>query len=122
MAYGCSRHRDRGSAVCPVTVYQRTPAELTALVDKIEAVVRDNVRSLRTSLVDQTDLREVFQTMLPDGLTFRPARVADGKRQIWEIEGDATRPSTAWVTIGFVRITTRVAPNSPPTAPRTATS
>jgi len=27
--------------------------------------------------------------MFPDGLRFRPARVTDGKRQIWEIEGDA---------------------------------
>jgi len=186
MAYGCSRHRDRGSAVCPVTVYQdmgeveaalvhqlqtyvlgddvlatvlgqvraeieaqipqrqadiaaleaelasvrdeqkrlakavalakdipelvaelhqrsariqnleaqliaakRTPAELAALVDKVEANVRANVASLRTSLADQADLREIFQAMFPDGLTFEPARTPDGARQIWKITGDA---------------------------------
>jgi DNA invertase Pin-like site-specific DNA recombinase len=186
MAYGCSRHRDRGSAVCPVTVYQdmaeveaalvhqlqtyvlgddvlskvlgqvraeieaqipqrkadiaaleielanvrteqkrlakavaladnvpelvtelhqrsariqnleaqliaakRTPAELAALVDKVEANVRANVASLRTALADQADLREVFQAMFPDGLTFEPARTPDGNRQIWKISGEA---------------------------------
>jgi site-specific DNA recombinase len=186
MAYGCSRHRDRGSAVCPVTVYQdmaeveaalvhqlqtyvlgddvlatvlgqvreeieaqiprrkvdiaaleselaavrveqkrlakavaladnvpelvaelhqrlariqnleaqviaakRTPAELVALVDKVEANVRANFASLRTALADQADLREVFQAMFPDGLTFEPARTPDSARQIWKISGEA---------------------------------
>lgn len=160
--YGCSRHRDRGSAVCPVTVYQskaeveaalidqlqtyvlgdqalamvlgqvrteieaqlpqrrddiaaleaelasvraeqkrlakavalsddvpelvvelqqrsariqnleaqliaakRTPEELAALVDRVEANVRANVASLRGALAEQSDLREVFQAMFP---------------------------------------------------------
>jgi hypothetical protein len=186
MAYGCSRHRDRGSAVCPVTVYQskaeveaalidqlqtyvlgddalamvlgqvraeieaqlpqrhddiaaleaelagvraeqkrlakavalsddvpelvvelqqrsariqnleaqliaakRTPEELAALVDRVEANVRANVASLREALADQSDLREVFQAMFPRGLTFEPARTPDGARQIWKISGDA---------------------------------
>jgi site-specific DNA recombinase len=68
---------------------RRTPAELAALVDKIEANVRANVASLRTSLVDQTDLREIFQAMFPDGLTFEPARTPDGARQVWKISGEA---------------------------------
>jgi DNA repair exonuclease SbcCD ATPase subunit len=186
MAYGCSRHRDRGSAVCPVTVYQskaeveaalvdqlqtyvlgdqalsmvlghvrteleaqlpqqradiaaleaelarvqleqkrlaravalsddvpelvvelqqrssrirnleaqliaarRTPADLAALVDRVEENVRSNIRSLRRALTDQADLGEVFQAMFPHGLTFEAARTPDGARQIWKISGDA---------------------------------
>jgi ABC-type transporter Mla subunit MlaD len=68
---------------------KRTPAELAALVDKVEANVRANVASLRTALMDQADLREVFQTMFPDGLSFEPARTPDGARQIWKISGEA---------------------------------
>jgi DNA invertase Pin-like site-specific DNA recombinase len=186
MAYGCARHRDRGNAVCPVTVYQskaevegalveqlqtyvlgeqalamvigqvraeieaqlpqrhddiaaleaelasvraeqkrlakavalsddvpelvvelqqrsvriqnltaqliaakRTPAELAALIDRVEANVRANVVRLRQALVDQADLREVFQAMFPDGLTFEATRTPDGARQIWKISGEA---------------------------------
>lgn len=186
MAYGCSRHRDRGNAVCPVTVYQskaevegalveqlqtyvlgeqalamvigqvraeieaqlpkrhddiaaleaelatlrteqkrlakavalsddvpelvvelqqrsariqnlqaqliaarRTPAELASLVDRVEANVRANVARLRESLADQADLRQVFQSMFPSGLTFAPARTPDGSRQVWKISGEA---------------------------------
>ena len=185
-AYGCSRHRDRGNAVCPVTVYQskaeveaalidqlqtyvlgdqalamvlgqvraeieaqlpqrrddvaaleaelasvraeqkrlakavalsddvpelvvelqqrsvriqsleaqliaarRTPAELAALVDRVEANVRTNIALLREALAAKADLREVFQSMFPGGLTFEPARTPDGSRQIWNISGDA---------------------------------
>lgn len=39
MAYGCSRHRDRGSAVCPVTVYQNKAEVEAALVDQLQAYV-----------------------------------------------------------------------------------
>jgi hypothetical protein len=42
---------------------RRTPAELAALIDRVEANVRANVAQLRQALVDQSDLREVFQTM-----------------------------------------------------------
>src|SRR5262249_7710863 len=68
---------------------RRTPAELTALVDRVEANVRANVAKLRDALADQADLREVFQAMFPDGLSFEPARTPDGSRQIWKISGDA---------------------------------
>ena len=46
---------------------KRTPAELAALVDRVEANVRANVANLRQALVDQTDLREVFLAMFPEG-------------------------------------------------------
>jgi site-specific DNA recombinase len=186
MAYGCSKHRDRGTAVCPVTVYQdmaevegaliyqlrhlltgsmldlvigkirgeisaqipqreaeiealesqlatarseqrrlakavalsdeipelvtelqqrsarihnleaqllsarRSPAELAALVDKVESAVRDDLQTLRNVLAEPADLGAVFRTMFPGGLTFSAARTPDGKRQIWEIEGEAS--------------------------------
>lgn len=39
MAYGCSRHRDRGNAVCPVTVYQSKQEVEAALVDQLQTYV-----------------------------------------------------------------------------------
>ena len=68
---------------------RRTPGELAALIDRVEANVRTNVARLRQALVDQADLREVFQAMFPDGLTFEPARPPDDSRQIWKISGNA---------------------------------
>ena len=38
-AYGCSRHRDRGSAVCPVTVYQSKAEVEAALIDQLQTYV-----------------------------------------------------------------------------------
>lgn len=208
MAYGCARHRDRGNAVCPVTVYQskeeveaalvdqlqtyvlgeqalamvigqvraeieaqlpqrhqdiavleadlasvrveqkrlakavalsddvpelvmelqqrsariqnleaqlvaarRTPAELAALVDRVEANVRARVTALRHSL-DQADLREVFQAMFPDGLTFEPARTPDGARQIWKISGYADFAAVA--EAGLVSFSSRPQRDSNP--------
>lgn len=68
---------------------RRTPGELAALIDRVEANVRANVARLRQALVDQADLREIFQAMFPDGLTFEPARTPDDSRQIWKISGNA---------------------------------
>ena len=45
------------------------------------------MQELRKALAEQRDLREVFLTMFPNGLTFRPARTPDGSRAIWRIEG-----------------------------------
>jgi hypothetical protein len=59
------------------------------LIDRVEANVRTNVVRLRQALVNQADLREVFQAMFPDGLTLEAARTPDGMRQIWEISSDA---------------------------------
>jgi hypothetical protein len=39
MAYGCARHRDRGNAVCPVTVYQNKEEVEAALVDQLQTYV-----------------------------------------------------------------------------------
>jgi site-specific DNA recombinase len=39
MAYGCARHRDRGSAVCAVTVYQSKAEVEAALVDQLQTYV-----------------------------------------------------------------------------------
>ena len=62
---------------------RRTPAELAALIDRVEANVRTNVAKLREALGDEADRREVFQAMFPDGLSFEPTRTPDGARQIW---------------------------------------
>jgi hypothetical protein len=67
---------------------RRSPAELAALVDRVEANVRTNVAKLRESLADEADRREVFQAMFPEGLTFEPTRTPDGSRQIWKISGN----------------------------------
>jgi ABC-type transporter Mla subunit MlaD len=50
---------------------KRTPEELAALVDRVEANVRANVASLRGALAEQSDLREVFQAMFPPGPDLR---------------------------------------------------
>lgn len=68
---------------------KRSPAELDALIDRVEANVRASAAKLREALADDTDRREVFQAMFPDGLTFEPARTPNGSRQIWKISGDA---------------------------------
>ena len=78
-----------------VAAARRTPAELAALVDRVEATVRANALRIREALVDQDDLREVFRAMFPDGLTFEPARTPDGTRQIWKINGFADFASLA---------------------------
>jgi hypothetical protein len=39
MAYGCARHRDRGNAVCPVTIYQSKEEVEAALVDQLQTYV-----------------------------------------------------------------------------------
>ena len=58
-------------------------------MDRVEENVRANIQSLREALADQVDLREVFHTVFPSGLTFEAARTPDGCRQIWKISGDA---------------------------------
>lgn len=82
-----------------VIAAKRTPTELINLIDKIETIVRGNLRALRASLDHPTDLREVFGAMFPTGLTFAASRTPDGQRQIWEIEGHASFARLA--TLGF---------------------
>jgi hypothetical protein len=80
---------------------KRTPAELAALVDRVEANVRANVANLRHALADQGDLREVFQAMFPSGLTFEAARTPDGSRQVWKISGEVDLSAITENSSGF---------------------
>ena len=87
-----ARRVPKSRAAGQLIAAKRTPAELAALVDRVEANVRANVATLRHSLGNQgaeSDLREVFLAMFPHGLTFEPTRTPDGSRQIWLIRGDA---------------------------------
>ena len=69
---------------------KRTPDDLVLLIEKIEASARAKLHDLRTALADKRDLREVFLTLFPDGLTFTPARAPNSDRQIWRITGSAS--------------------------------
>jgi hypothetical protein len=46
-------------------VTRRTPADMAALVERVEENVRTNIRSLRAALTERPDLRDVFHTTLP---------------------------------------------------------
>src|SRR6185312_4983945 len=61
MAYGCSRHRDRGSAVCPVTVYQ----SLDEVHDALLAQLQRNV--LEESMLDTISdmIRDEIAAQIP---------------------------------------------------------
>lgn len=69
---------------------KRTPDELAALVAHVEVSARRRLADLRGALQDQRDLREVFLSVFPNGLTFTPGRSDDGRRSVWRIEGDAS--------------------------------
>ena len=69
---------------------RRTPDELASLVTRIETSARSRLHDLRTALADRRDLREVFLSLFPEGLTFTPARSPDGARQVWRISGAAS--------------------------------
>ncbi len=72
---------------------RRTPAELVALIAKIESSAREKLADLRSALADQRDLRDVFLALFPSGLTFTPDRSPDGGRQVWRITGSANLSS-----------------------------
>lgn len=72
---------------------KRTPDDLVALVTRIETSARARLHHLKTALADRRDLREVFLSLFPDGLTFTPARSPDGERQLWRIAGTANLSS-----------------------------
>lgn len=69
---------------------RRTPEDLAALVTQIEAGARAKLADLRSALAEQRDLREVFLALFPDGLSFTPARMPEGERAVWHIEGAAS--------------------------------
>ena len=68
---------------------KRTPQELVQLSKKIEEGARAKLDDLRSALADQADLREVFLTLFPSGLTFTADRTPDGERAVWRITGNA---------------------------------
>lgn len=67
---------------------KKTPDELAKLVKQIEISARTKLADLRAALTDESDRRQLFLALFPDGLTFAPDRTPDGKRQIWRISGD----------------------------------
>lgn len=73
---------------------------------QIEKTARTKLADLRAALADESDRREVFLALFPDGLTFAPTRTPDGKRQVWHITGDIDLGSLIAAT-GSKRIATR---------------
>ena len=77
LCYGCAKHHERGSAVCPVTVHQPMHEVEAALVDHLQ-------KHVLSEGVLQLVLAEIRK------LSFTPARSTDGTRAIWRIEGSAS--------------------------------
>jgi hypothetical protein len=67
---------------------RRTPVMVADVLARTETAARAKLADLRTALTaDLLAMREVFQTLFPDGLTFRPATSAP--RRVWAISGSA---------------------------------
>jgi hypothetical protein len=65
-----------------------TPAMVADVLARAEMSARAKLADLRTALdADLPAMREVFQALFPDGLTFRPAENA--ARRVWAISGTA---------------------------------
>ena len=117
-ADACTRHRERGAEVCPVTVMQPMDEVEAALVEVVQreiltlTVVESRLRRSPPSgrgadaeaggrhrgvrgragrASDRADLREVFLALFPDGLTFTPAWAHDKRRRrrVWHVKGAA---------------------------------
>lgn len=93
-----------------IVAVKKTPDELKKLVKQIEATARTKLADMRAALEDESDRREVFLALFPDGLKFAADRTPDGKRQVWRIRGDIDLGSLIDAT-GSKRITTRAAAN-----------
>lgn len=85
---------------------KRTPKELVALVKQIEANARAKLADLRSALANQSDRREAFLALFPDGLALSAARTPGGECQVWRITGGADLGSLTGGD-GSKRITTR---------------
>lgn len=85
---------------------KQTPDELAKLVKQIETSSRAKLADLRAALADESDRREAFLALFPDGLTFAPVRTPNGERQVWQITGDIDLGSLTDAS-GSKRITTR---------------
>jgi septal ring factor EnvC (AmiA/AmiB activator) len=67
---------------------RRTPDMVADVLAHAEAAARAKLADLRTALTaDLPAMREVFQSLFPDGLTFRPA--PNTPRRVWAISGTA---------------------------------
>jgi hypothetical protein len=67
---------------------RRTPAMVADVIARAEAAARAKLADLRTALgADLPAMREVFQALFPEGLTFRPA--TSTPRRVWVITGTA---------------------------------
>src|SRR5512138_3702716 len=83
-------------------------------MQRVESSARDRLATLRATLSNRGDVREVFQALFPHGLEFIPDRTEDGARQIGRIRGTAnlgvirdadlvpieTRPQRALARVG----------------------
>jgi hypothetical protein len=65
-----------------IAAARRTPAELAALIDQVEASVKERLADVRASLADRRDLRELLLGLFPRGLLFSPARTPDNSRAV----------------------------------------
>jgi septal ring factor EnvC (AmiA/AmiB activator) len=67
---------------------RRTPDMVADVLAHAEAAARAKLADLRTALTaDLPAMREVFQALFPEGLTFRPA--PNTPRRVWAISGTA---------------------------------
>jgi site-specific DNA recombinase len=67
---------------------RRSPAMVADVLARAETAARAKLADLRTALdADLPAMREVFQALFPEGLTFRPAEKA--ARRVWAISGTA---------------------------------
>jgi hypothetical protein len=84
------RQRDQRIRTLEATLEasSRTPAMAQEIIERAEALVHAKLRNLRGSLGnDPLATREVYRTLFPDGLTFKPAECAS--RRVWHISGHA---------------------------------
>jgi hypothetical protein len=67
---------------------RRSPAMVADVLARAETAARAKLADLRTALdADLPAMREVFQSLFPEGLTFLPA--ANTPRRVWAISGTA---------------------------------
>ena len=73
---------------------KRTPDEVAKVMARVADAVRDKLHDVQAALANKDDLRAVFKSMFPDGLTFSPewGRDENGRRKIWRASGDACFP------------------------------
>lgn len=77
---------------------------------QIETTARTKLADMRAALADESNRRELFLALFPDGLKFAADRTPDGKRQVWRITGDIDLGSLIDAT-GSKRIATRTPAN-----------